>query len=128
MNSWNFTGNLGKDAEQRFTSDGKSIVSFSVAVKAGFGKNESTTWVRCSVFGKQGEGVFPYLKKGQLVGITGEACLRPWKDKDGAERKSLEVAVDRVSLLGSKGRDEGTTKERANKPSASDPFDDDAPF
>jgi len=123
MNNWNFTGNLGKEAEQRFTSDGKSIVSFSVAVKSGYGDKASTTWANCAVFGKQGEGVFPYLTKGQQVGITGEVTLRPWKDKEGNERQSLDVRVVDLTLLGSKGRDDGATKERANPQERSTPSD-----
>ena len=43
MNVWNFTGNLGKDADRRFTPSGDSIVNFSVAVKAGFGEKATTT-------------------------------------------------------------------------------------
>ena len=128
MNNWNFTGNLGSDAEKRFTSDGKSIVSFSVAVKSGYGDKASTTWAKCTVFGKQGEGVLPYLTKGQQVGITGEVTIRQWKDKEGNERQSLDVRVVDLTLLGSKGRDEGSTKAQANKPSASVDFDDDIPF
>ena len=44
MNSWNFTGNLGADAEQRVTPSGEPVVSFSVGVKAGFGDRATTTW------------------------------------------------------------------------------------
>ena len=44
MNSWSFTGNLGRDCETRFTQSGDPIVSFSVGVKAGFGDKATTTW------------------------------------------------------------------------------------
>ena len=102
MNCWNFTGNLGQDAESRFTSGGDAITSFSVAVKAGYGDKATTTWVRCSLFGKRGEAVAPYLKKGTQVGVSGEAALREWTDKEGGKRTSLEVRVNDVTLLGGK--------------------------
>lgn len=63
MNNWNFTGNLGKAAETRHTSSGDAVVQFSVAVKSGYGKNEKTTWANCSMWGKRGEAVAPYLTK-----------------------------------------------------------------
>lgn len=102
MNVLTFTGNLGKDAEQKYTAKGDSIVSFSVACKAGFGDKESTTWVRCSLFGKRGESVLPYLTKGQLVGISGEFSAREWDDKEGQKRTSIECRVNDVTLLGKK--------------------------
>lgn len=105
MNSWAFTGNLGQDSEQRFTPNGDSIVSFSVGVKSGFGDKATTTWARCSMFGKRGDSVAPYLLKGQLVGITGELSAREWVDKEGLKRTSIEVRVSDLTLLGK--RDSG---------------------
>ena len=131
MNSWNFTGNLGKDCETRYTPDGKAIVNFSVAVKSGWGDKATTTWVRCAMFGKQGEAVSQYLTKGQLVGIVGEASLRGWKNKEGVEQQSLEVRVNDLTLL---GKPDGTrsaepSKAEPNKPSGSfEDFESDIPF
>lgn len=133
MNVWNFTGNLGKDADQRFTPSGDSIVNFSVAVKAGFGDKATTTWVRCGMWGKRGESVLQYLNKGQLVGISGEASLREY-DKDGVKNYSLEVRVNDLTLL---GRAEGGAKDSQPKQAsrqAAPPtgglgdFEDDIPF
>lgn len=100
MNNWNFTGNLGQDCETRFTQGGDPIVSFSVGVKAGYGDKATTTWARCSMFGKRGEAVAPYLIKGQLVGITGELSAREWVDREGLKRTSIEVRVNDLTLLG----------------------------
>lgn len=102
MNVFTFTGNLGNDAEQRHTTGGDSIVSFNVAVKSGYGNNAITSWIKCAVWGKRGEALLPYLKKGQLVGVSGEFAARPWKDKQGVEKISNEVRVNDVKLLGSK--------------------------
>jgi len=103
MNSWQFTGNIGRDAEQKFISDGTSVVTFSVAVKSGYGDNAATTWPKCTMFGKRGESVAPYLNKGQLVGISGEVTLREYDKKDGSKGYSLEVRVNDLTLLGKKG-------------------------
>jgi single-strand DNA-binding protein len=112
MNSWNFTGNLGNDCEQRYTQSGDSVVSFSVGVKSGFGDKATTTWAKCAIFGKRGESVAPYLKKGTLVGISGEVNNREYQDKEGQKRYSLDVRVNDLTLLGGK-----SDRSESNAPS-----------
>lgn len=132
MNVFSFTGNLGNQAEQRYTQGGDSIVSFSVAVKSGFGDKSVTTWVRCTMFGKRGESVLPYLNKGQLVGVSGEFSARDWDDKEGQKRTSVEVRVNDLTLLG--GKSEGQQEQRQSQKqqtktiSHGDGLDSDVPF
>lgn len=94
INVFTFSGNLGRDAEQRFTAGGDSVVQFSVPVTSGFGDKEITSWVRCAMFGDRGTKVLQYLKKGQLVGVSGEFAARPWTNKEGQEQLSIEVRVN----------------------------------
>lgn len=135
MNVYSFSGNLGRDAEQKFLPDGASIVSFSVAVKSGYGDKEATTWVKANIWGKKGEGVFPYLKKGQLVGVSGELTLREYDKKDGSGKgSSLEVRVNDLTLLGKKGdvpvQEQSEHSEQKANAYAKQPntFDDDVGF
>ena len=140
MNSWNFTGNLGNDCEQRYTQSGDAVVSFSVGVKAGFGDKASTTWAKCAMFGKRGEAVAPYLKKGTLVGVVGEVNNREYQDKDGQKRYSLDVRVNDLTLLGGKSdrSESNAPSQPADKPQqrnaqgaqggAFDDMSDDIPF
>lgn len=138
MNVWNFTGNLGGDAETRFTPNGDAVVSFSVGVKAGFGDKATTTWARCSMFGKRGQAVADYLVKGQLVGISGEVNLREYDDKSGNKRSSLDVRVNDLTLLGRRDDAGGRRTERPAQQAAPqsrpaqqggfDSMDDDIPF
>ena len=137
MNSWNFTGNLGNDCEQRYTQSGDSVFSFSVGVKSGFGDKASTTWAKCAMFGKRGEAVAPYLKKGTLVGVVGEVNNREYQDKDGQKRYSLDVRVNDLTLLGGKSdrsesapiqpKPQQRNAQGAPKASIGD-MDDDIPF
>ena len=135
MNSWNFTGNLGRDAEQRFTTNGDSVVSFSVGVKSGFGEKASTTWTNCSMFGKRGESALPYLKKGTQVGIVGEVNNREYQDKEGQKRYSLDVRVSDMTLLGGKPSGDSAPSEKPQQRNAQgapktsfEDMDDDIPF
>lgn len=132
MNVFCFTGNLGNQAEQRFTSGGDSLVTFNVAVKSGFGDKAVTTWVRCNMWGKRGESVLPYLNRGQLVGVTGELANREY-EKDGQTRTSLEVRVNDLTLLGGKqerSEPSGVARSMVIKQTdvKSGDLDDDLPF
>ena len=124
MNNWSFTGHIGGDCNTRFTQSGDPIVSFSVGVKSGFGEKATTTWANCAMFGKRGEAVAQYLKKGAQVGITGEVSLREWQDKEGQKRVNLDVRVNDLTLLGSKDRQESAPQSQS-KPAKAKPSQDD---
>lgn len=125
LNSWAFTGNLGGDAETRFTQSGDAIVSFSVGVKSGYGEKASTTWARCSMFGKRGQAVADYLVKGQLVGIVGELTIREYQTKAGETKTSTDVRVNDLTLLGKR---DGEPKQQKQAPATSGELEDDIPF
>jgi len=126
MNNWNFVGNLGRDGETRFTKEGTAVTSFSVAVTSGFGKSEATTWANCNLWGKQAESLATYLNKGQKVAISGEVTLRKYTTKDGAEKDSLDVRVNSITLVGAKGEARGQpSQNNAATASQNAPDDDD---
>lgn len=132
MNVWTFTGFLGKDAERSRTEAGAAIVRFSVAVKSGFGARESVVWARCSMFGKHGEALFPYLRTGKRVAVTGELSIYPHTTQEGEKVNLLDVFVKDLELLTRKEEDFGTAKEstprRAANPSYFSDPNDDIPF
>ena len=125
MNVFTFTGNLGNDAEQRYTQSGDSIVSFSVPAKSGFGDKAVTSWIKCSLWGKRGDSVLPYLKNGQLVGVSGEFAAREWTDKEGQKRVSNECRVNDVQLL---GKASAQDQQQKQAPSKSSDLGDDIPW
>lgn len=139
MNVLAVTGNLGRDAEQRFAASGDSIVSFSLPVKSGFGEKAKTSWVRCTMFGKRGISVFPYLTKGALVGVYGEFSMNEFVNKEGQKQSSPECRVSELTLLGSKTSNQQSAPElQRQKPEsrnvqgaqggAFDDMSDDIPF
>lgn len=114
MNILTFTGNIGNDAETRYTADGKAITSWSVALKSGFGKSEKTNWVRCSMFGERGSKIATYLTKGTQVAVSGEVSLNEYTNKQGENKASLECNVSNVTLLGRKEPSEPREAAKAN--------------
>ncbi len=112
MNVFTFTGNLGRDAEVRATQSGSYILSFSVAVKAGWGDNAKTTWVRCSKFGRKDlngadvEKLKGFLGKGALVCVTGELSTHEWTNRSGETKFEVDVKVNELTLLDSKPQED----------------------
>ena len=129
MNNCTFTTRIYKDAEQRYTQSGDSIVSFKGPVESGYGQNKVTTWIKFNLWGKKGEGVFPYLKDKTQVAVSGELANREYTDKEGQKRYSLEVRVNDLTLLGGKTQESSQAPQQQAKPKPSmDDLGDDIPF
>ena len=118
MNNLSATGNIGKDAELRYTPSGDAICSFGFALTSGFGDKQITSWLNANLWGKRAETLAPMLLKGTKVGIQGELTNRPYKAKDGTEKFSLEVRVNDLTLLKSKG---DTSTSTSNNNASSTP-------
>ena len=101
-------GNLGRDAEVRYTPGGAAVSKFSIATtevwndKSGQ-RQERTEWHNIDLWGKQAESLSEYLVKGKQVYVEGRLQTDEYTDKDGVKRKSTKVRCDRVVLLGSAG-------------------------
>jgi len=135
-------GNLGRDAELRYTPGGTAVSKFSVATtetwndKSGQ-RQERTEWHNIDLWGKQAETLTEYLVKGKQVYVEGRLQTDEYTDKDGVKRKSTRVRSDRVVLLGGGGGRGGSSMGRGGEsmggqapgPEASEPLtDDDIPF
>ena len=102
LNLCQFIGRLGKDPETRYMTGGDAVVNFSVAVGWKSKEKEGTEWVRCTAFGKLAEICGQYLKKGSQVYVAGRMATRKWQDKDGQDRYTTEITLDRMQILGSR--------------------------
>lgn len=118
-------GNLGRDAELRYTSGGAAVANFSLATtetwkdKQGQ-RQEQTEWHKVQVWGKTAEALQEYLTKGKQVFVEGRLQTRKWQDKDGNDRYTTEIKADRITLLGG-GRDrDGGDQRREPGPSGRD--------
>ena len=135
-------GNLGRDAELRYTPGGAAVSKFSLATtevwndKAGQ-RQERTEWHNIDLWGKPAETLSEYLVKGKQVYVEGRLQTDEYTDKEGVKRKSTRVRCDRVVLLGSGGGGRGAPMDRGGDSAAtyavasepSEPLtDDDIPF
>lgn len=133
-------GNLGRDPEMRYMSDGTAVTNFSVATNrrwtdrsTGQPVNE-TTWFRVSVWGKQAEAANQYLSKGRRVLVEGR--LRPddnggprtYTGNDGIVRASFEVHAESVQFLSGREDEGGYVPAGDYQGSAAAQEEDDIPF
>lgn len=114
MNIFTCTTRCFKDAEQRFTQNGDSIVTFKGAVDAGFGDKKTTTWIRFNLWGKRFEKLAQYLLDKTQVAVSGELANREYTDKDGQKRYSLEVRVNEITLVGGKPNNSNAQQNQGN--------------
>lgn len=99
INVVELTGRLGKDPEPKYFPSGKILTKVSLAVNRR-GKDVEPNWFDLEVWGKDGETLANYGKKGDLIGIEGELKLDSWTDKlSGVERNKPVVNVNRLELL-----------------------------
>lgn len=98
-------GNLTRDPELRTTPNGASVCSFSVAVnrtyRDGSGNNvDQVSFIDCSAWGKLGETVGQYAKKGSGVLVSGRLDQRTWEDKtSGQKRSRVEIVAEDFTFL-----------------------------
>jgi single-strand DNA-binding protein len=101
-------GNLGRDAELRYTPGGAAVATLNLATTEVWNdrsnqRQEKTEWHRVVLWGKQAESLQEYLTKGKQIYVEGRLQTRQWDDKDGNKRYTTEIKCDRVTLLGGGG-------------------------
>ncbi len=143
-------GNLGRDAELRYTPGGAAVATLNLATtevwndKASGQRQEKTEWHRIVLWGKSAESLNEYLTKGKQIYVEGRLQTRKWQDKDGNDKYTTEIRGDRIVLLGGGGGGGGTGGGRPQQRAAvtaggggehepmgepiSDLTDDDIPF
>jgi len=111
MKSITIAGNIGKDAVVRTTQGGDDVCGFSVAVEERAGGEKRTIWFDVAIWGKRGEKLAPFLRKGGRVAVAGDLSTREHEGKT-----YLTVRADQVTLLG--GGEREPQQQREHEPAA----------
>lgn len=129
-------GRLTKDPDLRYTSTGKAVANFTIAVNRPFttqnGEREAD-FVNCVIWNKAAENLANYMSKGQLIGVDGNIQTRSFDGQDGKRVFITEVLAGSVQFLESKNKAASSDSNKPNKPPANgtEPAeinDDDLPF
>ena len=113
-------GNLTRDPELRTTPNGSSVCSFSVAVNrtyrdANGEQKEDVSFIDCSAWGKLGEMISQYAKKGTGVLVSGRLDQRSWEDKNtGQKRSRVEIVVEDFNFTSNGSRDGSNSSYGSN--------------
>jgi single-strand DNA-binding protein len=102
LNSFDFTGRLGRDPELRTISGDKQVCNLTVAIDT-YG-DKPTLWIDLSVWGAGAENCAKYLAKGREIAVHGQIDeLHVFEKKDGTQGSSLRVSTRDVSFIGPRG-------------------------
>jgi single-strand DNA-binding protein len=110
-------GRLTRDPEQRTTSTGKTIASFSIAVDRG-GDSDTADFFEVTAWEKLGDLVIQYLAKGRRVLVQGRLRQDSWDDKEtGKKRSRVEVTATDVTFLDGPSDGAGSSSSQPAGPS-----------
>lgn len=135
-------GRIGRDAELRHTPSGDPVCNIPVAVdygRKGQDGKRPTQWYELSLWGKQAEGLAPYLLKGKQVFFTAsDLNIQTFQKNDGTQGVKLACRVQEIKFASDGGQQEPrpqaapqAARQPAPRPAqapAPDSFDDDIPF
>ncbi|MSR68563.1 single-stranded DNA-binding protein [Candidatus Saccharibacteria bacterium] len=117
-------GNLTRDPEMRTTPSGQNVTSFSIATNRSWQdqsgeKKDAVEYHNVVAWGKLGELVDTYLKKGRKALVLGRLQTRSWEAEDGSKRQRTEIVASDINFVG--GQSEGSSftdnNTAAQKPS-----------
>jgi single-strand DNA-binding protein len=108
LNRATLIGNITRDPEMRTTPNGQTVTSFSVATnrrwKSPTGEfQESTDYHDVVAWGKTGEFISNFMKKGNKIYIDGRLQTRSWETPDGVKQRRTEIVLENYVPLTPKG-------------------------
>lgn len=105
VNSTIIQGRMVRDAELRRTQSGTAVASFTVAWSEKYGDNERKLFLPCVAWKGTAEMASKWFGKGQEVIVEGKLTSRKWEDKNGNNRETIEMVVERMHFCGPKRED-----------------------
>jgi single-strand DNA-binding protein len=99
-NTVTLVGNLTRDPELRFTTGGRGVASFGLAVSRRYQQNgewqEQTSYFNIVAWGQMGENAAATLTKGMRVLVTGRLEQREYTTREGDKRTAIEINADEI--------------------------------
>ncbi len=130
------SGNLTRDPELRSTASGMQVLGFGVAVNDRRKNAQTGEWedvpsfIDCTMFGNRAQSLAGILAKGTKVAIEGKLRWSQW-ERDGQKRSKIEVIVDDLELMSSRGSAPADAAPSMPAPAGyapASPYDEEIPF
>jgi len=130
LNEVIISGRLTRDSELRYTPSGTAVTDITIASNRIWSKDsdrqEETTFVDVTIWGKQAESLSEYLVKGRHIMVVGRLQLNKWETEEGDKRSKLSMVAEKINLTPGGGKPNGNgqqPKSRAKATAAADvPF------
>lgn len=119
MNTITLLGRLTKNPEARYTSTGKAVTLFTIAVNRPYTNSDGqreADFINCQAWEKTAEVVGNHVSKGDRLLVEGRLQIRSYTDKEGVKRYATEVVVNRVEFI--------EQKKDSNVKTEASPMDD----
>ena len=130
MNKVILTGRLTRDPEVRYSGE-TAVARYALAVDRKFKKEGEATadFINCVAFGKSGEFVEKYLRKGTKIAITGRIQTGSYTNKDNQKVYTTDIVVEEHEFCESKGTQEAPANTDSDGfMSIPDNIDEELPF
>lgn len=98
-------GRLTYSPELKSTPNGLSVIRFQIAVDRSYqakGQERQADFIDCVAWRQTAEFISRYFHKGSMIAIEGTIQTSNYTDKNGNNRKQIEVLANNVSFCGSK--------------------------
>ena len=117
-------GNLTRDPELRYTPKGTAVAKIGLAVNRTWTgedgvKKEEVSFIDVEAWGRQGEVIAQYMKKGRPLLIEGRLKLDSWEDKNTKQKVSkLKVVLESFSFIDSNRGDATSGSPAPSRPAS----------
>lgn len=126
LNKVMLIGNVGVDPSIRYTQTGVCVAQVRLAttekgytLPSGTQVPERTEWHNLIFWGKLGEIVEKYVRKGDKLYVEGKIQSRQYDDKQGIRRQITEILASNMEMLSVKSQQTVTVE---NDPADKTPF------
>ena len=131
INNVVLVGRMTRDAELRYTPSNQAVATFTLAVNRNF-KNQDgereADFINVVIWRQQAENLANWVKKGDLIGVTGRIQTRSYDNQQGQRVYVTEVVAESFQLLESRGQQSNSQDSSFGNSSSMDIQDEDLPF
>lgn len=103
LNNVTLVGRVGGEPNVRYFESGSVVCNLTLAVNRPTRNNDEPDWFSLEIWGRTAQVAADYVKKGSLIGVSGNLKMEYWNDRStGVQRSKPVVRVNRLDLLGSR--------------------------
>ena len=103
LNNVTLVGRVGGEPNVRYFESGSVVCNLTLAVNRPTRNSDEPDWFNLEIWGRTAQVAADYVKKGSLIGISGNLKMEYWNDRNtGVQRSKPVVRVNRLDLLGSR--------------------------